>query len=105
MQEDEDNDLMKHQGVDTSILLHLQDGAGELEFKQFCTFMNNLQTEVIQIKLAGAPTITELDFAFILLRFTFLNCQDYDNILERLQERIQDDKGITFEEFKDLKAV
>ena len=54
MQEDEDNDLMKHQGVDTSILLHLfgRDGAGELEFKQFCTFMNNLQTEVIQIKLA-----------------------------------------------------
>ena len=39
MQEDNDNGLMKHQGVDmdTSILLHLigQDGAGELEFKQF----------------------------------------------------------------------
>ena len=101
MQEDEDNDLMKHQGVETSILLHLfrRGGAGELEFKQFCTFMNILQTEVIQIKLAGAPTITELDFAFILLRFTFLNCQ------ERLQERIQDEKGITFEEFKDLIAV
>ena len=76
---------------------------GELEFKQFCTFMNNLQPEVIQIKLAGAPTITELDFAFILLRSTFL--QDYDYILERLQERIQDEKGITFEEFKDLIAV
>ena len=107
MQEDDDNDLMEHQGVDTSILLHLfrRGGAGELEFKQFCTFMNILQTEVIQIKLAGAPTITELDFAFILLRFTFLNCQDYDNILERLQERIQDEKGITFEEFKDLIAV
>ena len=104
MQEDDDNDLMKHQGVDTSILLHLfgRDGAGELEFKQFCTFMNNLQTEVIQIKLAGAPTITKLDFALILLPFTFLNCQHYDNILERLQERIQEEKGITFEEFKDL---
>ena len=56
MQEDEDNDLMKHQGVETSILLHLfrRGGAGELE---------------------------------------------------RLQERIQDEKGITFEEFKDLIAV
>ena len=33
MQEDEDNDLMEHQGVDTSILLHLfgRDGAGEHE--------------------------------------------------------------------------
>ena len=40
---------MKHQGVDTSILLHLfrRAGAGELEFKQFYTVMNNLQTEVI----------------------------------------------------------
>ena len=99
---------MKHQGVDTSILLHLfgRDGAGELEFKQFCTFMNNLQTEVIQTEFAkfskGAPTITELDFALILLRYTFLNSEDYDNILERLQERIQEEKGITFEEFKDL---
>ena len=36
-------------GGDTSILLHLfrRDGAGELEFKQFYTVMNNLQTEVI----------------------------------------------------------
>ena len=61
MQEDDDNDLMEHQGVDTSILLHLfgRDGAGEHEF---CTFMNNLQIKVIQIKLAevckGASTIT-----------------------------------------------
>ena len=48
MQEDNDNGLMKHQGVDmdTSILLHLigQDGAGELEFMQLCTFMNNRET-------------------------------------------------------------
>ena len=46
MQEDDDNDLMKHHGVETSILLHLfrRGGAGELEFKQFCTFMNNLQS-------------------------------------------------------------
>ena len=63
-------DLMKHQGVDTSILLHLigQDGAGELEFKQLCTFMNNLQTEVILIEFAEfskAKGVTELDFARI----------------------------------------
>ena len=80
MQEDEDNDLMKHQGVDTSILLHLRDGAGELEFKQFCTFMNNLQTEVIQIEFAefskGAPIITVLDFAVSCFRYTFLNSED-----------------------------
>ena len=57
--------------------------------------MSNLQTEVI-------PTITELDFTRILPHFTFLNSKDYDNILERLQERIQEEKGIIFEEFKDF---
>ena len=59
--------------------------------------MNNLQTEVIQIEFAelskGAPTITELDFTRILPHYTFLNSEGYDNILERLQERIQEEKG------------
>ena len=68
--------------------------------------MNNLQTEVIQIEFAelskGAPTITELDFTRILPHFTFLNSEGYDNIMERLQERIQEEKGIIFEEFKDF---
>ena len=66
----------------------------------------NLKTEVIQIEFAelskGAPTITELDFTRILPHFTFLNSEGYDNILERLQERIQEEKGIIFEEFKDF---
>ena len=65
----------------------------------------------------GAPSISELDFARILLRYTFLNSevifllllllfllhftlQDYDAILERLCERLPEEKGITFEEFK-----
>jgi hypothetical protein len=31
----------------------------------------------------GAATIPELDFARILLRYTFLNTEDYHTILER----------------------
>ena len=31
----------------------------------------------------GAATISELDFARILLRYTFLNTEDYDKILDR----------------------
>ena len=30
----------------------------------------------------GAATISELDFARILLRYTFLNTEDYDKILD-----------------------
>lgn len=103
-----DHGLIKHHKVDTSILLHLfgRDGSGELKFTQFCTFMNNLQTEVLNAEFGefskGAPTISELDFARILLRYTFLNSEDYDNILERLMLRLQEEKGITFEEFRDF---
>jgi len=106
--ENDDYGLVKHHQVDTSLLLHLfgQDGANELKFSQFCTFMNNLQTEVLNMEFGefskGAPTISELDFARILLRYTFLNSEDYDNILERLVERLQEEKGISFEEFKDF---
>ena len=41
--------------------------AGELKFSQFCSFMNNLQTEVLHMEFGefskGASTISELDFA------------------------------------------
>ena len=105
---DDDHGLIKHHQVDTSILLHLfgRDGSGELKYTQFCTFMNNLQTEVLNMEFGefskGAPTISELDFARILLRYTFLNSEDYDNILERLVLRLDEEKGITFEEFRDF---
>ena len=42
----------------------------------FHRFMENLQTEVLQIEFnefsKGLPTISELDFAKILLRYTYL---------------------------------
>merc|ERR1719400_3067832 len=106
--ETDDHGLVGQQEVDTSLLLHLfgRDGSGELKFSQFCSFMNNLQTEVLHMEIGefskGAATISELDFARILLRYTFLNSEDYDNILERLVERLQEEQGITFEEFKDF---
>jgi len=94
--------------VDTTLLTHLfgHDGDKELSFSQFCLFMENLQTEVLNMEFGefskGAPTISELDFARILLRYTFLNSEDYDTILERLYERLPEEKGITFEDFNDF---
>ena len=37
-----------------------------------------------------------------MLRYTFLNSEDYDNILERLVGRLNEERGISFEEFKDF---
>jgi len=94
--------------IDTSLLIHFfgKSGDEELKFSEFCNFMENLQTEVLQMEFGefskGAPTISELDFARILLRYTFLNSEDYDNILDRLFERLPEEKGITFEEFKNF---
>ena len=49
--------------------------------------MNNLQTEVLQMEYdefaKGAQTITEVDFARILLRYTFLSSEEYKSILAR----------------------
>jgi len=94
--------------VDTTLLTHFfgQQGTEELSFKEFCNFMENLQTEVLHMEFGefskGAPVISEMDFARILLRYTFLNSEDYDNILERLFERLPEERGITFEEFRDF---
>lgn len=78
----------------------------QLKFNDFHKFMDNLQTEVLQMEYhefsKGAKTITELDFARILLRYTFLNAEEYETILDRLVNRLTDEQGITFEEFKDF---
>jgi len=94
--------------IDTSLLIHFfgKSGNEELKFSEFCNFMENLQTEVLHMEFGefskGAPSISEVDFARILLRYTLLNSEDYDNILERLCERLDEEKGITFEEFKNF---
>ena len=102
--------------VDTSLLIYFfgKRGEGELGFDDFRKFMDNLQTEVLQMEYnefaKGTATITEMDFARILLRYTFLNTEEYEAILERLADRLHkesvdgghDLKGITFDEFKDF---
>lgn len=57
-------------------------------------FMDNLQTEVLEIEFLsyskGMPTISEEDFARILLRYT--NVDDVADLLENLRLSIQDEK-------------
>ena len=50
-----------------------------------------------------------MEFSRILLRYTFLNTEEYETILDRLADRLHkesadglDLKGITFDEFKDF---
>jgi len=90
----------------TSLLVHLfgKDGKEVLSFEDFHKFMENLQTEVLELEFnefsRGYATISEEDFARILLRYTHLHASDYDVYIQRLRERIPSEVGISFEDFK-----
>ncbi|TRY88074.1 hypothetical protein DNTS_000050 [Danionella cerebrum] len=70
--------------------------------QQLDRFMDNLQTEMLEIEFLtyskGMTTISEEDFARILLRYT--NVEDIRSYLENVRQCIPDEKGITFEEFR-----
>nr|XP_033488447.1 calcium uptake protein 3, mitochondrial isoform X3 [Epinephelus lanceolatus] len=90
--------------METTLLVHFfgKKGKAELKFEDFYRFMDNLQTEVLEIEFLsyskGLPTISEEDFARILLRYT--NVDDVNEYLENVRHCIPDEKGITFEEFR-----
>ncbi|KAH1001439.1 hypothetical protein HUJ04_005460, partial [Dendroctonus ponderosae] len=97
--------LQRKHVVDTTLLVHFfgLKGNADLNFDSFKKFMLHLQTEVLELEFSefarGLPTISELDFAKILLRYTYLDTDEYDMYLDRLLDRIKDSQGITFEEF------
>ncbi|XP_058497038.1 calcium uptake protein 3, mitochondrial isoform X2 [Solea solea] len=90
--------------IDTTLLVHFfgKKGKAELTFDDFYRFMDNLQTEVLEIEFLtyskGMTTISEEDFAKILLRFT--NVENINAYLENVRHCIPDEKGITFDEFR-----
>ncbi|XP_073198044.1 calcium uptake protein 3, mitochondrial isoform X8 [Lepidochelys kempii] len=89
---------------DTTLLVHFfgKKGKAELNFDDFYRFMDNLQTEVLEIEFLsysnGMNTISEEDFAHILLRYT--NVENTSSYLENVRCRIPEEKGITFDEFR-----
>ncbi|KAM7009530.1 calcium uptake protein 3, mitochondrial isoform 4-T4 [Tautogolabrus adspersus] len=90
--------------IDTTLLVHFfgKKGKAELTFDDFYRFMDNLQTEVLEIEFLtyskGMTTISEEDFAKILLRFT--NVENISAYLDNVRHCIPDEKGITFDEFR-----
>ncbi|XP_073710286.1 calcium uptake protein 3, mitochondrial isoform X2 [Misgurnus anguillicaudatus] len=101
------SDLTEHEPenvTDTTLLVHFfgRKGKSELNFDDFYRFMDNLQTEVLEIEFLsysrGMTTISEEDFARILLRYTTV--ENITGYLENVRQSIPDEKGITFEEFR-----
>lgn len=58
--------------------------------------MENLQSEVIELEFLefskGMNTISEVDFAHILLRYTLLDRTEIDECIARVKDRIQQEK-------------
>ncbi|XP_051945262.1 calcium uptake protein 3, mitochondrial-like isoform X3 [Xyrauchen texanus] len=101
------SDLMEHKpenATDTTLLVHFfgRKGKSELNFDDFYRFMDNLQTEVLEIEFLsyskGMTTISEEDFARILLHYTTV--ENIAGYLENVHQSIPDEKGVTFEEFR-----
>ncbi|XP_010773423.1 calcium uptake protein 3, mitochondrial-like isoform X1 [Notothenia coriiceps] len=82
--------------IDTTLLVHFfgKKGKAELTFDDFYRFMDNLQTEMLEIEFLtyskGMTTISEEDFAKILLRFT--NVENISAYLENVRHCIPDEK-------------
>ncbi|XP_012697078.1 calcium uptake protein 3, mitochondrial [Clupea harengus] len=96
--------LVEEKMTNTTLLVHFfgEDGKGELHFDHFYSFMDNLQTEVLEIEFLshskGLPTISVEDFAQVLLRYTTVD--NVSSYMENVQQNFPDDKGIVFEEFR-----
>ncbi|KAK2580237.1 hypothetical protein KPH14_012492 [Odynerus spinipes] len=102
----DDQGLQRRHAVDTTLMIHFfgKDGNHELKYEDFRRFMENLQHEVLELEFhefsKGHDTISELDFAKILLRYTELDVDEYDQYLDRMLDREDLQIGITFEEFR-----
>jgi len=93
----------------TTLMLHLFGKAGNdmVSFDRFFKFMDDLQSEVLELEFheysKSMRTISEIDFAKILLRNTMISESQYTEYLDRLKtrlEQIDHPKGITLEQFK-----
>uniref|UniRef100_A0A131Z654 Mitochondrial aspartate/glutamate carrier protein n=1 Tax=Rhipicephalus appendiculatus TaxID=34631 RepID=A0A131Z654_RHIAP len=109
----EDGESKDYNIVDTTLLVHLfgKKGSDTLRYDDFHRFMDNLQTEVLELEFTefsrGMPTISEVDFARILLRYTYIHSANYEAYIDRVKDRIPEEKssttkgpGITFDQFK-----
>ncbi|CAL8078517.1 unnamed protein product [Orchesella dallaii] len=103
---DDERGLQRKHLVDTTLLVHFfgPKGKREIRYEDFKKFMEDLQTEVQELEFhefsKGLDTISQVDFAKILLRYTYLQTEEYELYLERLVDRIKLEQGITFLEFR-----
>jgi len=94
--------------IDTTLAVYFfgRKGTDVLKYEDFHRFMDNLQTEVLELEYnefsRGMQSISEEEFAKILLRYTILSDEEHEEYLQRLKERVPDVQGISFKDFKEF---
>ncbi|CAF1221406.1 unnamed protein product [Adineta ricciae] len=92
--------------TDTTLLLHFfgKNGRDTLNYTEFKRFMENLQTEVLEIEFSefshGFKTISDLDFTEILLRYTDFDKETKKAIVKKVKRTSGNADGITFAQYK-----
>lgn len=100
-----DNALIQQTLEQSTLTIHLfgRKGNQRLYSKDFYRFIEDLQIEVLEIEFnkyaGGAPTISEEDFARVLLRHT---TWDMEDVFERLKRKEKPETGIYFTQFCDF---
>uniref|UniRef100_A0ABM0MNG0 Calcium uptake protein 3, mitochondrial-like n=1 Tax=Saccoglossus kowalevskii TaxID=10224 RepID=A0ABM0MNG0_SACKO len=97
-----DRDTFKPQSLEgppkTTLMVHLfgHKGRDTLDFQTFYRFMDDLQVEVLELEFMefskGMNTISEEEFAEVLLKYTRAVDTEREDYIERLKTRIQQDK-------------
>ncbi|CAF0871345.1 unnamed protein product [Adineta steineri] len=91
---------------DTTLLIHFfgKNGRDTLNYTEFKRFMENFQMEVLEIEFTefshGFKTISGVDFAAMLLRYTNFDHDMKKLILRRVKKSHVEPNAITFEDFK-----
>uniref|UniRef100_A0A0X3PRV3 Calcium uptake protein 2 n=3 Tax=Schistocephalus solidus TaxID=70667 RepID=A0A0X3PRV3_SCHSO len=91
--------------IQTSLMRHFfgKNGRKNLSYKEFCTFVENLQNEVLEIEFlretSNRPTMSPAQFAHILLHHTKLPESCYENFITRLK-RLSPDLEIDLSDYK-----
>lgn len=98
--------LQRSSEVDTTLLIHFFGPSGKdfITFNVFKNFVENLQHEVLEFEFnayaRGGPTISETDFANLLLYYTYIDAGDYKKVLDKLKTEYANSEGILFKDFK-----
>ncbi|KAK4470575.1 hypothetical protein MN116_006117 [Schistosoma mekongi] len=98
--------LPEDHAYNTTLMTYLfgYNKAHNLSFDEFKRFMEDIQTEALEVEFqqfsSGTGLITPVDFARIILRYTTVSTSEYDAFINRIEKSISSNIAIPFSEFQ-----